>query len=169
MTKPLFKKGEPFSVDRLEKIEKVVSRIALRNHKTTTAIISPQIISLYSKDVDVGGVRGELLKQLLFKGRLGKCIVVTNKKPKTPMCIEIKLLNDSIGDTKTIYLDKAKQGFNLNINTEDGSMISIDTHPTDEKNVISEMWLSILWTPHITCAKIKQELIDGLEADVGIE
>ena len=52
--KEVFKKNKGCSTNkRVDIIEKVISRIALRAHKTTTAIISPQPIMIYKSDEDV--------------------------------------------------------------------------------------------------------------------
>lgn len=165
MRKVIFKKGEPINEKRISLIEKVVTRLSIRAQKVTTTIIPSQLLSVHSKDDSETGVSGVVYKQLLFKGTLDKGLVVFNKKPKAPICIEFKCLGDNSGVTKTLYIDKIKDRIDLDINTEDGTILNINVRPTDKEKIINELYLSMLWTPFITSTTINQCLIDNLEKE----
>lgn len=159
--KELFRKTKDKGADvRLNLIERVIQRMSLRLHKTVTSIISPQPISICISGEDV---KGDILKQLLFKGKINKCIVLFNGKPREPVCISIKCLNDSIGVSKDLFIDRAKTIHDLDIDTIDGSMLNMSIYPTGEKYKITEVWIGLLWTPHISNSKINQHLIDDIE------
>ena len=145
---------------RLTRIEKAITRMTSRLHKTVVGIISPQPISTCVSGEDV---RGDILKGLLFKGSLGKCIIVFNEKPRAMICVEIKTLSKLGGATKTIYTNVSMSTHDIDIELEDGSMVVVSVHSMDDKYKIKEIWISALWTPNISNTKVKQHLIDKLE------
>jgi len=166
--KEIFKKNKECSADkRVEVLEKIVGRLSRRVHKTTTAIVSPQTISTCVSGEDV---KGDIIKCMLFKGNLRKLNIIFKEKPKSLVYIEVNSLNEDSGDSKTFRIDRIKGTFDLDINTIDGSLLTISIHPVDPKYKITEVWLAVLWTPHISNVKIKQYLIDNLigEIDEGI-
>ena len=161
MRRPIFNKDD--TVERkISILESIISRLAVRSHKTTTAIITPHLISSCVTGTDV---RGDILKVMLFEGSITKGMIAFNKRPKNPIAIEVKVLNNDIGFTKTYYIDRVRLSVDLDVGTVDGSMVTVAVHPTvdDEKSKITEVWISMLWTPHVSKTKIKQHLIENLE------
>lgn len=151
--------------DRVDMLELVMGRLLNRSQKTTTAIIPPHIISACKTGEDV---RGDILKTMLFEGKITKGLICFARKPKNPICIEVSMLNNEVGFTKSFYLSRMREKVDLDIKTIDGSMITISAHPTveDEKDQITEVWLSLLWTPKISNTQVQQHLIENLEKAV---
>lgn len=162
MKRPLFIKNTPIDEKRISFIEKVVQRLSLRTHKTTLGIIPPQVISECVSGEDV---RGNVIKQMLFKGSLSKLIVAFKEKPKSLICIEVNCLNEDNGRTRTFYTEKIKDILDINIDTIDGGMVTVSIHPTDDQYKITEVWLSMLWNAHVSNSIVKQHLIDNLEKE----
>ena len=148
-------------MDRLEKLEKIVNRIVKRVRSTTTTVVTPHLISGYSEGY------GELFNRMLFQGKITKALICFNKRPKNPICIEVKVLNSEIGFTKSYYVSKIKASVDLDLTTVDGSIISVNVYSTVEEteaDMIKQVWLSILWQPSLSSANVKSYLIDSLEA-----
>jgi len=158
--KTIFDKSKPVE-GRLNFVEEILGRLARRVHKVSTAIITPHLIS----GCITGKTRGEIIKILLFEGIINKGLICFNKRPKNPICIEVKVLNNDVGYTKSYYVDKIRAKVDLDILTIDGSMLTISVYPTveDDKDPVNEIWLSMLWVPHVSKVKVESHLIDNLE------
>lgn len=167
MKRPIFDKSDS-AEQKVSKIEAIVSRLAVRSRKTTTAIITPHLISSCVTGTDI---RGDVLKVMLFKGSITKGMIAFNKRPKNPIAVEIKILNNDVGRTETYYISNIRKSVDLNVDTIDGSMLTVAVHPTinDEKDRITEVWISLLWNPHVSRARIEQHLIENLENAGAIE
>lgn len=161
MNRTIFNKSGTLE-ERVGFIEVVLSRLAKRVHKTTTAIVPPHIVSACKTGDDV---RGDILKTMLFEGTITKGLICFGKKPKNPVCVEIKLLNNTVGFSKSYYVNRMRESVSFDVSTVDGSILTISVHPTveDEKDKITEVWISLLWNPKLSNAKIKQYLIENLE------
>jgi hypothetical protein len=144
---------------RVEAISKILPRLAVRARKTTVGLVSPQTIMAYAEGEDV---RGPIFKGLLFKGSLTKAIILFNERPKSPVGVEIKVLHSGVGKSKVFYADRAKSESVLNIDVEDGTAVSISIHPVKDDYKVTEVWLSMLWTPSVSNTEAKQYLIDEL-------
>jgi hypothetical protein len=144
---------------RVEVIAKVISRLSVRLHKTTSAIISPIPIMVYSQGEDI---RGDIFKGMLFRGKLSKLVIAFDKKPKSPVSIELKSMDMEGGESTTIFTDVRLSSHNIDLVTDDGSMLVVTVNPTGDEQIINEISLSLLWTPHTSNTKVKQHLIDDL-------
>ena len=162
MKQPMFIQNTPIDEKRISFIERVVSRLSRRTHKTTTAVIPPQVIMAYKSGEDI---HGDIFKGILFKGRLGKTILLFNEKPKSEIRIDIKVLSGDKGETKTFYVSRIKSEVDLDIDTKDGTIISISIYSVDEKYKVTEVWISTLWHPSVSSSKTEQYLIDDLLGD----
>jgi len=158
MKKPMFRKDIP-DKDRLSKLEMVVTRLARRIHKTVVGIIPSIPLSACISGEDV---KGEILRVLVFKGNISKGVIIFNNKPRNVL-LEVSILSDQGAETRTINLDRQKTLFDLDIDTSDGSMIKVSIWSTDEKYRITEVWLGVLWNPHMSNNKIEQRLIEELD------
>ena len=158
--KIIFDKSKPVE-GRLNFVEEILGRLSRRVHKVSTAIITPHLIS----GCVSGKVRGEIVKILLFEGVVTKGLICLNARPKNPICIEVKVLNGSVGYTKSYYIDNIRASVDLDVATIDGSMLTVSVYPTveDDKDPVNEVWLSMLWTPHVSKVKVESHLIDNLE------
>jgi hypothetical protein len=100
---------------------------------------------------------------MLFKGKITKALICFDKKPKNTICIEVKILNDQVGFTKSYYVNKMRSSVDLDLDTIDGSIISVLIKETNGEEDINQVWLSILWQPSISRAEVKSYLIDSLD------
>jgi hypothetical protein len=158
--KELMSKLKELPLDkRVEAISKILPRLAIRAKKTTTGLVSPQTVMVHKEGEDI---QGPIFKGMLFKGSLTKAIIIFSERPKSPINIEVKILNGDAGESKVFYASKAKSMIDLGIDTEDGSAISISIHPVKEDYKVTEVWLSMLWTPSVSNTEAKQYLIDEL-------
>ncbi|MBU2249567.1 MAG: hypothetical protein KKD77_22665 [Gammaproteobacteria bacterium] len=157
--KLLFNRNKP-PAERIDFLEVVVARLARRVHKQVVSIIPPHVMSTCATGEDI---RGDIYKAMLFKGTITKGIVCFNKRPKNPIHIEIKILNNEIGFTKSYYVSKMRENVDLDIATIDGSMISVSVYPTVETDKLTEVWISLLWSPDVSNTKVKNYLIESLE------
>ena len=105
---------------------------------------------------------GNIFKGVLFKGRLSKAILLFNERPKSRICIELKLLSGEKGKSTSFYTNKIKSVIDLGLDTIDGTIVSVSIHSLDDKYKVTEVWLSVLWVPDISNAEIEQHLIKNL-------
>jgi hypothetical protein len=150
-------------MDKLEKLETIVRRMGRRVHQTTATIVTPHLISAHVS----GEVYGDILNIMLFKGKITKALICFDKRPKVPIHVEVKILSGKEGFSKSYYLETIRSSVELDLDTLDGTIITVSINPVSEedpKYMISKIWLSILWQPHISKANINSYLIDGLEA-----
>jgi len=160
--KKLFNKDEPMTRKRIDKLETVVQRLALRTHKVTTSILTPQLISSCVRIEE--GNKKEVLKKLLFKGKLNKFAVLLNAKPKRKTLIEARIESGIDGYTKILYLSGLKNIFDIELDTLDGSILTVTIFP-DEGDTYDEVSTAIMWTPHVSNATIERHLLDNLEKE----
>ena len=153
-------KGKGTVEQRIILAETIINRLSRRSRKVIVGIVPPQPIFSCVAGEDV---KGDILKAMLFRGKISKGIIVFNEKPKKTICIDISVLSNSIGETKTYYLDSMRNIVDLDIPTIDGSMITVSINSTSEEYKITEVWLSMLWISHVSNAEIERRLIEELE------
>lgn len=159
MKQPIFVANAPIDEKRISFIEKIVSRLARRSRKVTRAMISPIPISVCALGEDISG---NIMKALMFEGKITKGIIKLAVVPKKEVKVDIRI--DGIGTT--CYLTKAKQALDLNLETIDGSILKVAVYPTDLEDKITEVLVSIFWTPSKSNIEVKSFLIDELEKPV---
>lgn len=146
---------------RLSYVETVLSRMMKRTRKTITSIITPHLISTC---IDGDSVEGDILKVMLFRGTITKGLVCFDKRYKDGVRLEAKILNGAEGVTETLYINTMAHSKDLNIPTEDGSLLSLSVAPVNLEDKIKKVYVSLLWTPHISNSVTKKHLIDSLDA-----
>jgi hypothetical protein len=149
-------------MDKLEKLETIVRRMGRRVHQTTATIVTPHLISAH-KSIEV---YGDILNMMLFKGKITKALICFDKRPKVPVHVEVKMLTGKEGFSKSYYLEKIRSSVELDLDTLDGTIITVSINPVseeDERYKINQIWLSILWQPHISKANVDRYLIDSLD------
>lgn len=149
-------------MDKLEKLETIVKRMGRRVHQTTTTIVTPHLISAHRS----GEVYGDILNIMMFKGKITKALICFDKRPKVPVHVEVKMLGGKEGFSKSYYIEKIKSSVELDLETLDGTIITVSINPVsgeDERHKINQIWLSILWQPHISKANVSSYLIDSLD------
>jgi len=150
-------------MDKLARLETIVKRMSRRVHQTTSTIVTPHLISKHvSKEV-----YGDILNMMMFKGKVTKALICFDQRPRVPVHVEVKMLSGKEGFSKSYYVEKMKSSVDLNLETFDGTIITVSINPVseeDEKYKISQIWLSILWQPHISKTNIESYLIDSLDS-----
>lgn len=162
MKQLLFVKNVPIDEKRINFIETILSRLIRRSRKSTSTIITPHLISKFVSEE----IYGDILNIMMFKGKVNKALVCFDKRPKVSICIDVKILSGKEGFTKSYYVDTMRSVVDLDLETIDGSIVTVSIHPTieeEEKHKLSKIWLSILWTPHISRASVQSHLIDSLD------
>ena len=163
----LFKKDTSIDEKRISWIETVVSRLARRSRKQTTAIVTPYPISNCVSGEDV---KGDILKYMFCaKGIISKGLIVLDKRPTTGVVIGITLANDMGSSSKSYVLTKKTSMIDPKIEVFSGDRLSVSVNPVDaEKDKISEVWLAFTWTPDVKDADIKNFLIDSLDGALDV-
>jgi hypothetical protein len=158
MKRPIFDKTA--SVEkRIDTIEKLIPRMAIRSKKQSIAIIPPVPLSAYAEGESVNGV---IFRSMLFKGKITKGAIRFGAKPKGDVVIDIRILDDSGGITGSIITNKIRNFSDFDLNTSDGSILEVSITPMNPEDKIQKVWLGILWTPYIGDAQVKNYLIDEL-------
>ncbi len=162
MKQPLFDKGNT-EIVRISALERVVTQLMRRSRKTAKAIITPYPISSCVSGDDV---KGDILKYMFpTDGIITKCLIHLDKKVKGGAVIVIDKIRDGQRTRRDFLFDKAKLEVNPDIGMLAGDklIVSIDKY-TDEAEPIKEVWVSFLWVPHVSTTKVKQHLIEELDA-----
>ena len=164
MKQPLFISNIPIDEKRISFIERVVSQMARRSKKTTSAIITPYPISSCTIGEDV---KGDILRYLFCaKGVLKKLLIVLGNKPSTGVSVDISISNDAGGSTKNYIVTKKTSIFEPAIEVFSSDKLSVSISPIDpEKDKVTEVWVAFMWVPSIGEAEIKKCLIDSLEEE----
>lgn len=160
---PAFKKDTPIDENRIGHIETIIARMCRRLHAPkTVAVITPHAISGYAS----GDIYKEILSIVMFKGKVGKALIYFDKRPKHPIRVDVKILTDDEGFTRSFYVSTIRSMVDMDIETEDGSVATVSVHPTVEESIesvadrVSKVWLSVLWTPHTTRTERERILIE---------
>ena len=149
-------------MDKLKHLETIVRRMARRVHQTTATIVTPHLLSAHKS----GEVYGDILNIMMFKGEVTKALICFDRRPKVPIHVEVKMLSGKEGFSKSYYIETMRASVKLDLETLDGTIITVSINPTaeeEERYKINQIWLSILWQPHISKANIKSYLIDSLD------
>jgi hypothetical protein len=164
MKQPLFIQNVPIDEKRISFIEKVVTRLARRARKSTTAIITPYPISAC---LSGESVNGEVLRYIFCaSGKISKAIVALNKRPDSGVMISVELSNELGGGTMKYLINKKSQIIEPDIATAAGDKMIVSAEVGDpEKDKITELWVGMLWIPTVKTAHTKSFLIDSLDEE----
>jgi hypothetical protein len=167
MNQSLFIKNIPIDEKRISFLETVVSRLARRSKKHTSAIITPYPIS---NCVSGDDVRGPVLKYMFCAtGIISKGLVFLKDKPETGVMLTITIENDVGGSTKSYVITKKSSIVEPNIEVFSGDRLTISINPVGvERDKVSEIWISFMWTPTIKDVDVKNFLINSLDGDLDV-
>uniref|UniRef100_A0A6H1ZBQ4 Uncharacterized protein n=1 Tax=viral metagenome TaxID=1070528 RepID=A0A6H1ZBQ4_9ZZZZ len=166
MRKPLI---DPSSTneEKIKKLSMIVDRLTRRVVKQTSAIITPYTISNCSFGEEV---KGDILKYMFCcPGKLNKGGIFLNAKPKSGAAVVLNIENDLGEGSRSYNITRRNLIFepNIEISTWDRLTVSFFTvNPEEDK--MTEIWISLLWTPTIKDVQIKSYLIDQLEEQVDV-
>ena len=147
---------------RIKKLETIVARLSRRQRKVASAIISPYPIS----NCLVGGeIKGEILRYMFAcDGEISKGAVSLNVKPKSNAIVTFNLDTELGGSSRSFTVDRKNLVFEPSIKVSQFDKLTVSFYPGPEDKV-EEVWVSLLWTPTVKDAKIKNFLIDELEKE----
>jgi len=148
--------------DRIKQLETVVSRLSRRQVKKTAAMITPyQISSCVERD----DIRDEIFRYLFCtQGTIVKVLVTLNKKIKDGASFAIKISNDLGGSSSSYIINNKNLIINPNISIDSGDKLLVYISPLGTE-IISEVWLSLLFLPSTKDSEIKNYLINSLEKE----
>jgi len=87
-------------------------------------------------------------------------------KPKGLVKIEIKVLNNDKGETITFYTGVLRNEFDLSMDSVNGSMLTVSIDTMNESYEIDELWIALIWTPHVGNTTIKKFLVEELIKEI---
>jgi hypothetical protein len=147
---------------RIEDLERITKRLMRRAGKRTAALITPYPISAASFGERV---EGPILRYMFpCDGEIIKGIVKTGSKPKNPVLFEIKVFNDFSSASKGFALDRKSLSISPNLPVRSGDCLEISLK--DGEEIVTEVWISILWKPTMKDIEVKSFLIEELENDI---
>jgi len=163
MRKPLFEKGGGITLRRIERIERIVTRLARRSRDVARAVITPFPISNAVVGEDIEGV---ILRYVFpCKGRITGGYVKLDKTPRIGVAINIRVFNDLTSESKSIIINRKIYAAKTDLNVFPGDCLEVSVKSED---VIKEVWISMLWTPDKSVTDIHSVLIDELEKNIKV-
>ena len=153
---------------RLDKIEKMITRLGRRAVKQTSALITPIPIS----NCVIGEeVKGDVLKYLFpCPGVINKGGIFISPKPKNGATIILTIENELGGSSKSYQITKQSSLLELNMEIITWDRLTVSffvVNPVEDK--ITEVCAALLWTPTVKDATIKNYLIDSLDSGLDDE
>jgi len=159
MKKPIFIKNAPINEKRIFFIETILLRLIRRSRKVATAIIPPIPLNFCVLGEDIQGC---ILNTLMFEGTITKALISIGPKVKSKVLVDVEIMKDGLGQQKTFTLNGVQDIVDLNINTQDGSILSVNIN-NDAEDKITKVLMSLLWIPSKKDVEIKNFLIEDLE------
>jgi hypothetical protein len=163
MRQPIFVKDVPIDEKRISFIELVLSRLARRARKSHTAIITPYPIS---NAVFGENVTGTVLRYMFpCAGTISKGMIRLGVKPKNEIKLVVSISNEVGGGSRIFILDRKISSVECSLPVKPGDCLSMEICPINPSELITEVWISFLWTPTVKDIEAKSFLIDELEND----
>lgn len=164
MSRQLFNKNDSIE-KRVGWLETVVSRIARRTKKKTSAMITPYPISACLTTQSDQVVNGEVLRYLFCAdGNISRGLITLNKRPDAGVEITLDISNESGGSSKSFVINKKSFLVEPSISISSGDKMIVSVEVLDpEKDKINEVWTGFLWVPNTKDTDVKSFLIDSLE------
>jgi hypothetical protein len=151
---------------KLKQLDLITKRLMRRTHKRVVGMITPYPISNATFGDKVEGV---ILRYMFpCEGVLSKGMIKVDKKTKKSITIDLKIFGDSGSSSKGFFVDKKTFSFDLNISISSGDCLEI-LLTNDSEESLTEVWISLLWTPTTKSIESKSFLIEELENDLSKE
>ena len=146
---------------RLKTLEVIVNRLMRRSRKVATAIITPYPISGCASGDDV---KGDVLKYMFpADGIITKGIICFDRKVKGGVVVVVDVANEIGRTRKDLIVDRKTVNISPNTGVLAGDRLTVSVFPMQDDQQINEVWISFLWTPHVSETKVKQHLIKELD------
>ena len=147
---------------RIKKLEMLVGRLVRKHKKDKVhAMVTPYPISNCIAGEEVSGT---ILKYMFAcKGIINKGLIKFDKKLKSGVKITVLLENDLGGQAKSYIANTNQMMVKPDLEVFSGDRLTVSVSPNDpEGEVLSEVWISFIWTPHAGEATVKSFLVDKL-------
>jgi len=161
MRKPLFPKRLAVDLERIDHIEKVVTRLARKSNNLSSVLITPYPISnaIFGEDV-----KGSILRYMFpCKGAIAKGLIKLGNKPKGGAEVKIKISNNSYSDSRGFIINSLQLMMKPELDVSPGDCLDISIEPVNDTEKLKEVWVSFLWIPTIKDVDIKHFLIEELD------
>ena len=136
--------------DRVQNLENIVRRLAKIGNLKVVTPIQPMPIFTYASGDPIDGV---VMKAMLFKGTINSIAIMLPKVPEDIVCIELNLLTDNVGSSKSFFVSSPMELVKLDIPVENGTAASIKVVRTGQSDEIYEICISLMYTPHVSYSK----------------
>lgn len=155
-------------MEKIDKLEKMVQRLARRAHKQTSALITPVPISNCVMGEEV---KGDVLKYMFpCPGVISKGGIFLNAKPKQGATVILTVENELGGSSKSYQITRRNLLFEPNIETDTWDRLTAAFFVVNpEEDRMTEVWIALIWTPTIKDVTIKNYLIDQLDGGLNAE
>ena len=164
MKPPLFPKNTAINQERIERIEKVITRLTYRTKKSDKAIITPYPISnaIVGENLVGGCLEGVILRYLFpCEGKITKGYIKLDKRPKDGVNIDVRIFNGAKSESKGFTVSTKTVAIDTALDVSPGDCLEVTLTPLSEKSDVKEIWISMLWVP--TTGDIQKFMVDNLE------
>lgn len=160
----IFPKNIPIDESRIDRIEKIVGRLARRSKASSTALITPFPVS---NAVFGDGISGPVLRYLFpCEGKIKKGMILFGKKPQAGVKLSITVSDDLHSDEKTYTVTRKSMIVSPDFNIDSGDRLEVSVYPISEEDNITEVWISFLWVPSVNDIDAKSYLMEEMERDL---
>jgi len=150
---------------KIKQLELITQRLMRRSKRVARAMITPYPIS----NAVIGDeVKGNILRYMFpCKGKIVKAGIDLGKKPKQDITVTISLFGADSGEARAFVLTKKRVAVEPNLDVEalDKLSVSIEYEAEKPENNITEVWVTLLWIPHVADVAVRNFLIEELEND----
>ncbi len=159
MKRPLFKQDTAINQERINFIERIVTRLVIRSTKNIVSIIAPYPISNAVIGEDVKGV---ILRYMFpCEGVITKGLIRLGSRPSGGVEATVKVANSVSINTRTFVMTRQDMLVNPGLKVDSGDRLELFLKPLNG-SVVKEVWVSFLWVPTIADVLQKSFLLDGL-------
>ncbi len=142
-------------------MRKMVDRLNRRANKVAKAFVTPYPISSCVSGDDV---KGEVLKYMFTcQGKILKGGIFLDHKPKKGLSVEIAVVNELTGSSKSYVVDRKSLLFEPKVEVTAWDRLAVSITPLDPTDKFTEVWTGFLWVPNIKEVDVKNFLINELE------
>jgi len=151
-------KGETVE-EQIKHIDTLLKRFSRKLHKTVVGIVPPYPISNYVQSP----IDGVVLKYMFpADGKIVLGVLHIEDMPKSGIDIYAVVHFDETQKSETFFTKKESILIKPDIDIVAGSRLTLSVK-TNGEELVSGVWVSLLWVPEIRESIVKQFLIDELD------
>jgi hypothetical protein len=110
-------------------------------------------------------VEGAIIRYMFpCNGTITRAMIRLGNKPKNSIRLKIRLFNETNSISKGFVLEKKLYNIDPEIAVVAGDCLEVFLEAEDE--IVTEIWVSLLWTPLMKDTEIKTFLIEDIENDL---